>query len=408
MATLQRQASFTPGETFVLQNLFGVTDESLLQPIPSKTRRRSTLGLWKAHARGVPPETLAQRGSLVLKEPTNLKDFVHQLEEHPEAEEDSTASDVEVRRDTHSDNSSWDEHLQQYDAWEVLDDEYAPELGFDLTLRGLTTRSLMLDDDEVTKPSFLILGTSAHDTRAQPHVLSPPLMSALLTHVPQEENMWLKYSLLRDGASLETLRHYTRGSRNTILAIETTDGQVFGSYTERSWRIHPTWFGEGAWVWKMVHNRNTPCHSLFDQAQLESQIQVYPNHLKQISTHNRIATGDEGGLAIALDEDLRRGTSSATEHAPALGSQVFEIANLEIWTLTPCLDVEAAQKLELSKYLKDETRKDSTRSSESASRFYERIGDDLDSEERRQRWQYANMMNGTGSVGFSSPHIGYS
>jgi len=89
-----------------------------------------------------------------------------------------------------------------------------------------------------------------------------------------------------------------------------------------------------------------------------------------------------------------------------------------------------AEKLEMSKYFVEQsTRNMSFRSSQGGhqsppgsasssfrssdltqSEFYRRVGHDPESEERRQRWQYRNMMDGFGGgqrgMG-ASPRYGY-
>lgn len=87
-----------------------------------------------------------------------------------------------------------------------------------------------VDPDEVP---FFIMGTHKNDESCKPHVLSPPLMDALHKQLPyscSQSNFWLKYSLVRDGASIDTLAKKISLSRNAILAIETMDGDVFGSF----------------------------------------------------------------------------------------------------------------------------------------------------------------------------------
>jgi len=105
------------------------------------------------------------------------------------------------------------------DAWKVLVDEYALGYGY----QGLP---------------FLIIGTSADDVASHPHVLSPPLMESISNFLPwsvSEQNYWMKYSLIRDGASFHSLLQHVRGSSHTLIAIETTDGEVFGSFTSTPW-----------------------------------------------------------------------------------------------------------------------------------------------------------------------------
>jgi hypothetical protein len=110
------------------------------------------------------------------------------------------------------DPKSWDMHsegdAEQYNAWDVLVDEHSIGYGY----RDLP---------------FQILGTSADDVAAKPHVLSPPLMESLSNFFPESvavENWWLKYSLIRDGASMYTMLQKIRGSTHTLIAIETVDG----------------------------------------------------------------------------------------------------------------------------------------------------------------------------------------
>jgi hypothetical protein len=126
----------------------------------------------------------------------------------------------DISRISMDDTKSWsldeDDEIESdsFDPWKVLDDEY--EGGGGGTV------------------SFRILGTSGDDAKAHPHVLSPPLMESLQAFLPYQksgESFWLKFSLVRDGSSLSTFLRLARGATHTVLAIETIDGEVFGSYT---------------------------------------------------------------------------------------------------------------------------------------------------------------------------------
>ena len=259
-------------------------------------------------------------------------------------------------------------------------------------------------------------------------------MDALINFLPDEcqgENFWLRYSLVRDGASLDTLRNYIRAARYTIIAIETPRGEVFGSFTSSPWRTNVGYYGgQPAFVWKMRHNRRSQCSSLFEQAKLESEIDVYmcthKKELVQVCRHDQLAVGgdeylesdevnlDESGFAFSLESDLLVGTTSPCKSftSPALigsgqHSQVFDVAGLEVWSLTPCFDVPSAQKLEMTKFFIEASVRSSTQSTSTGSssrmafhstdlvsdRFYQRVGQDYESQERRNRWQYSNMMN---------------
>ena len=185
-----------------------------------------------------------------------------------------------------------------------MKDEYARDFGFDYSTRGASVDSVLNNED--TGNVFKILGTSADDPSVQPHVLSPPLMDALASFLPDGatgENFWLRYSLVRDGASLDTMRSYVRGAHYTIIAIETPKGEVFGSFTSSPWRNNFGYFGSHpSFVWKMRRNRRQKCSSLFEQAKLESEVDVYMSthrkELVQVCRHEQLAVGGD-----KFDED---------------------------------------------------------------------------------------------------------
>lgn len=250
-------------------------------------------------------------------------------------------------------------------------------------------------DEEINKEMgnapFRILGTSADDVDSHPHVLSPPLMESLQQFFPfskTSDNFWMKYSMVRDGASMHTLLQHARGAKYSILAIETVDGEVMGSFTNEPWRKTWSYFGGGeSFLWRMRHSRKAKCHSIIDMAYHESEIDVYPytgeNHCVQFCTSRKIAVGggspdknkasmeslpEEGkdgkeepqehdwGYGIALRDDLLHGSTSpcVTFGSPSLSKlhsdgSLFEIINVELWTLTPCWSEAEAEKLELGK-----------------------------------------------------------
>lgn len=274
------------------------------------------------------------------------------------------------------DDASWqiggDDDEDYYDAWKVIEDEYENGYGGNDTL------------------PFRILGTSVDDVGAHPHVMSPPLLESLQHFIPnQGENYWMKYSMVRDGASLHTFLQYARGSKHTFLAIETVEGEVFGAFTNEPWRKNWNFFGSGeSFLWRMRHSRKEKTHSIIDQAHMESEIDVFPytgeNNCIQLCTHDKIAVGggagapsfDEDaqnaslvkdhdwGFGLAIQGDMLSGTSSpcATFSSPGLSldhpnGELFEIINMELWTMTPCLHLEDAEKLELGKLFLEQNRR---------------------------------------------------
>jgi len=291
----------------------------------------------------------------------------------------NTASDEKledhiVNDDDSIGNCSWsiatmETKDMKYDAWDVFKDDYVKET--------------------VDLP-FEIFGTSATDVSSMPHVLSPPLIDSLRHFVPDRlfhNNLWMKYSLIRDGASMSILLRNIRGSNAVLLAIETTVGDVFGCYTSTPWKKTYGYFGTGeCFVWKMKQRRGTKCYSLLNQVQMESEVEVFAfsneNDMIQVCKQDFLAVGGgtisdasalpnvdltevvnnvEAGFAIALDEELLNGTSSpcATFLSPCLTDsssptgEVFEVVNLEAWTFTPCSTEEQAERNELGKMFRE-------------------------------------------------------
>lgn len=502
-------------------------------PIKNKHPKdyRLLVGLWQAHEDGVNPKQLLKMvfakldhheekkdelsksivppPVLVPPQPSSQKDTQEEQEQEQDEsdsdknDEDSDAesinSDEEVRcrhesndgdDNRSSSDSSWDEGeggFEHFDAWQILKDEYAADFGLDFNYAPDGSMLAMDDNDNnddaesaaaLDPHTFRILGTYADDVHAHPHVLSPPLMDALQNFVPDHiayDNWWLKYSLVRDGASMDTFKRYVRASSHSILAIETTKGHVFGCYTSSPWRTNPSFYGgDPAFVWKMRHNRNTTtCHSLVEQAGLEGQIDVFfllgKGQKVQCSTHDLIGVGegdysqefdDQGesidlddndvdaemldkteavelasggknyGFAIALSDDLLSGTTSQCSSFknpcltnPTSNGESFDVLNVEVWTFTPCMTVDTAEKLEMTQFFVQESMRSNMSAGSSSApshgrrgnssqfssedlldqeSFYRRVGSGDASEQARDQWQYRSMMNGGAALGSAS------
>ena len=268
------------------------------------------------------------------------------------------------------------ENYDHYDSWLIIEEEGTDEVGASLPFR--------------------ILGTSAHDSDCHPHVLSPQLMESLQPFIPfskQGESLWLKYSLVRDGASLQTFLQHARSPEFTFLAIETVDGEVFGSFTAQPWRKSGTNFGIGgaSFLWRMRGSRADKCWSIAEQARKESEVDVFSFYggdpAVQLCTSERLVVGGMGqalpgthtlrdgtyiqdhewGFGLAMEQDLLRGTSSPCVSfcSPSLSKahsdgSIFEIINLELWTCTPCLSQVEAERMEVKKLFLDQQSWQST------------------------------------------------
>lgn len=229
-----------------------------------------------------------------------------------------------------------------------------------------------------------ILGTSIHDETTKPQVLTMSIMDSMQPYLPyskQGEGFWLKYSMVRDGANLRTVLDKTKRSSYTILAVETLDGEVFGAFTAKPWHITRTYYGTPeSFLWRLKKRRKgSQLRDATKQQQGDGDVEVFRfacnNKNIQLCNVDRIAVGGgcpddesvvsdelshvkmtEWGFGLSFGRDLQQGTSHPcmTFNSPSLarkhsdGSR-FEVSNMEFWTLTPCISLEEAQRMERSK-----------------------------------------------------------
>ena len=242
-----------------------------------------------------------------------------------------------------------------------------------------------IDVDELP---FIILGTYKDDTKCHPHVLTPPLMEALHSHLPGaacDANYWLKYSLIRDGASLTALESKASLSQYTILAIETLEGDVFGCFMASPWVIRNRYeFSGQSFLWRTRKPRSSASTmSPDEQVENEEQIDIFKwsgeNEMCQLFCHDKIAVGGGNsdnskgvGFGFIIGDQVYRGSSSEckTYGNPILttdseGGGKFEVANLEVWALTPFLleaDAERSERASLFRKMNVEGQSPSSQS----------------------------------------------
>jgi len=190
----------------------------------------------------------------------------------------------------------------------------------------------------------------------------------------QEDNYWLKYSSDRDGSSIRCLLTKCKHSTKNVLAIQTTDGNIFGAFTNSRWRANGKHFYGSceSFLWKMrksLHEKK--CANVTEQAILESELEIYPwtgqNRNIQFSNMKTMGLGggecddaleeeydcdeEANGFGIRIDSECR-GTSSpsVTFGNPGFVSgDAFEVAAIEVWTMTPVSSLKEAQRLELAR-----------------------------------------------------------
>jgi hypothetical protein len=126
---------------------------------------------------------------------------------------------------------------------------------------------------------FRIFGTSADDENAKAPVLSTPLMESLPNYSALRYNRpkFLDEVLACSQWGVDALAtSHIWGAKHNIIALEASDGEVFGSFTsELLWR-RKNWndFGIGeSFLWRTRQQpRKTGCLTVEDQAHLESEL----------------------------------------------------------------------------------------------------------------------------------------
>jgi len=208
-------------------------------------------------------------------------------------------------------------------------------------------------------------------------VLSPPMMDKLRANLPftvADDQFWLKYAMVKNGASLHGLYNSIRQCSKTLVVIETVNGEVFGAFVSSPWRKYSSFYGScETFLWRLRKSRFTPTMSIDEQIELERDIEVFKwsqeNRNIQMSNDNKLIIGggcpddadnnedsSSWGFGIALEADLYQGTSGncVTFNSPSLSQvspkgDIFEVANMEVWAFTPCMNLKEAEQLELGR-----------------------------------------------------------
>jgi hypothetical protein len=262
---------------------------------------------------------------------------------------------------------------------EVQEPEDGNSTGGPLTNNKVTKRATSWIDHifqsgiDLEDARFLILGTSKYDQSCCPHVLTPPLMESLQKHLPwscADENFWLRYSQNRDGGSIAAMEFKIRMVKNTIVAVETLRGDVFGCFMAEKWRKTGKYelCGE-SFLWRMKYQvcRSSSMEESIDQddqtldeiSRKVGEIEVYPwtgdNEECQLLSDERIGVGGGGsGFGFVVEDGLWGGSSSpcSTYDNPCLVTSpdgTFEVANIEVWAMTPFLFADEAEKCQASR-----------------------------------------------------------
>mmetsp|Transcript_22918 Transcript_22918/g.33497 ORF Transcript_22918/g.33497 Transcript_22918/m.33497 type:complete len:1092 (+) Transcript_22918:179-3454(+) len=169
-------------------------------------------------------------------------------------------------------------------------------------------------------------------------ILSDSEIALLENALPIEMQgcVWeLRYSLLRDGASVETLVKRSKGSSRTILLIEDTAGALFGGIVcDDPWRFEgEKYYGRGTCRVFRFSGRHQG-----EKETISTYVATLDNDYFMLTSVDSIGMGGGGGgFAFLLDGDLRFGTSNSeccTFSSPCLASSTeFECARCNLFSV---------------------------------------------------------------------------
>jgi hypothetical protein len=97
-----------------------------------------------------------------------------------------------------------------------------------------TEKKALCDKDELDRPPPILLGNS--------NILTPEYAKKLRRYLPsmqQIENWRLLYSVLKDGADLNSFFRKTKNNKYTVIIVETINGEIFGGFSSKEWITSP-------------------------------------------------------------------------------------------------------------------------------------------------------------------------
>ncbi len=165
-------------------------------------------------------------------------------------------------------------------------------------------------------------------------VENPEMLTDLNMELPDRFRgmMWVRaYDFMAHGASLRMLYQKAAGHHETLMIMQTRDGEIFGAFTTEEWVMtRPReYYGTGE---SFVFKYRGKELDVFRWSGKNDFIQ------NSSTTHIGVGAGPKG-FCFALDEFLDRGTSAPSEtfglEQPLLASEEFRVAELELYCFVP-------------------------------------------------------------------------
>lgn len=143
------------------------------------------------------------------------------------------------------------------------------------------------------------------------------------------------FSLLRDGSSFLTAMNNCRAEKATIIAVETTAGEIFGCFANNKWEAPQgalRFFGSGeCFVFRATESKIILPAEVYKWTGQNSLFQLLENETGKLAMGGG---GADGAFAFCLEDDFQRGTTGSTatfDNPPLTESGAFEVMNVEIY-----------------------------------------------------------------------------
>jgi hypothetical protein len=157
--------------------------------------------------------------------------------------------------------------------------------------------------------------------KGQRRILSPFIIRSMQRYLPacnQSGNVWRKYSLVENGASMRTFLAAARGAKYSLICIETADGEIFGAFTSEPWRKNSYYFGgRETFLWPQQQDGTKV--EVFSCAGDSSIIQLCSKETIAVGggtgapgqmLDNKQVLSHQWGYGLAIESDMSPGTSS--------------------------------------------------------------------------------------------------
>ena len=162
-------------------------------------------------------------------------------------------------------------------------------------------------------------------TSQPPSVLSSEVLLFLRSAIPLRHRPcdWaLLYSTEQHGCSLRTAYSRLAGSGPSLLIVRDAGGQIFGGFASDSWRVSPSYFGNG----ECFLFRATPSFACYAWTGVNTHC--------MLGFADSIAFGGGGQFGIWLDEAFEFGSSGRCEtfgNEPLASTSDFKVSRVELW-----------------------------------------------------------------------------